>query len=109
MKLRLGSPRSRHPLSLDSNEYINCFARATILATGGLGQLYQWTTNPQGATGDGIALAYQTGAKVQDLEFIQFHPTALKPAVGDGNSPLFLLSEALRGEGAYLIKCKVQR
>ncbi len=80
------------------------YSKAVILATGGLGQLYQWTTNPKVATGDGVALAYRAGAKVKDLEFIQFHPTALR----DGESPLFLLSEALRGEGAYLIKSKIQ-
>lgn len=86
---------------------INCFSKATILATGGLGQLFECTTNPIVATGDGIALAVKAGAKVKDLEFIQFHPTALKPAcrqAGHGVSPLFLLSEALRGEGAYLVR-----
>jgi L-aspartate oxidase len=86
------------------HDIMNIFCRTVILATGGLGQLYEWTTNPEVATGDGIALAYRTGAEIKDLEFIQFHPTAL--ALRDGKSPLFLLSEALRGEGAYLVKIK---
>lgn len=75
------------------------FANSVILATGGAGQVYQWTTNPKTATGDGIAMALRAGAKLADMEFVQFHPTALK----HGQSPLFLLSERLRGEGAYLI------
>jgi len=80
----------------------NCYARAVILATGGIGQLYQWTTNPQVATADGLAVGIRADLGVCDLEFIQFHPTALK----HNEAPLFLLSEALRGEGAYLIKIK---
>jgi len=72
------------------------FAGTTILATGGIGALYTRSTNPDDATGDGIALAALAGADVEDLEYVQFHPTAY-----DGDDP-FLLSEALRGEGAVL-------
>ena len=72
--------------------------RFLILATGGCGQLYKVSTNPEVATGDGVALAYRAGAEVMDVEFIQFHPTALRlPGV-----PAFLISEAVRGEGGLL-------
>lgn len=74
-------------------------AQAVILATGGGGQVFAHTTNPKVSTGDGVALAWRAGAVLRDLEFIQFHPTALEVE----NAPHFLISEAVRGEGAYLI------
>ena len=80
-------------------------ARAVLIASGGAGQVYSDTTNPAVATGDGIALAAQAGAELADMEFYQFHPTALSlPGV-----PRFLISEALRGEGAYLRNDKGER
>ena len=83
----------------DIDEYETIYSPAIVLATGGIGQLYKYTTNPSGATGDGLALAYNAGAVMQDMEFVQFHPTAL--AI-DGEENRFLISEAVRGEGAKL-------
>ena len=77
-------------------------ARAVVLATGGLGQIYSSTTNPPVATGDGMAIALRAGAVMADMEFVQFHPTVL--FLGDdstGQQPL--ISEAVRGEGAFLV------
>ncbi|MCG5433513.1 L-aspartate oxidase [Mycobacterium sp. MYCO198283] len=76
-------------------------APAVVLATGGLGHLYQATTNPDGATGDGIALALAAGVSVSDVEFVQFHPTMLYTGTAGGRRPL--VTEALRGEGAVLV------
>jgi L-aspartate oxidase len=78
---------------------VEIIADVTVLATGGCGQVYRYTTNPQVATGDGYAIAHRAGAKLADMEFVQFHPTALDTP----ENPLQLISEAVRGEGAILL------
>ncbi|MEG5171441.1 L-aspartate oxidase [Microcoleus sp. B3-D7] len=80
-------------------------AKAVVLATGGGGQVFAQTTNPSVSTGDGVAIAWRAGALLRDLEFVQFHPTALSTA----GAPRFLISEAVRGEGAHLVDSKGYR
>jgi L-aspartate oxidase len=99
-----GRVRGIHLIN-DRGEQQQMTASAVLLATGGMGQLYRNTTNPAVATGDGVAMAFRAGAEVSDMEFIQFHPTALYLK----NAPRFLLSEALRGEGAYLRNLEMHR
>ena len=78
---------------------VEVYADAVVMATGGLGQVYRHTTNPTVATGDGFAIAHRAGARMADMEFVQFHPTALATS----ENPLALVSEAVRGEGAILL------
>ncbi|MDD3777128.1 MAG: L-aspartate oxidase [Actinomycetota bacterium] len=80
-------------------------AAFVVLASGGIGQIFNLTTNPDISTGDGIAMAYRAGAAIMDIEFVQFHPTVFRTK----DKKLFLISEALRGEGAYLRDCQGKR
>ena len=92
---------------MKNSEYYVANSGAIIIATGGLGQIYKYTTNPIGATGDGIALCYEAGAILRDMEFVQFHPTALY-SDNEAQDQMFLISEAVRGEGAKLIDASGQ-
>ncbi|MGC1380561.1 MAG: L-aspartate oxidase [Candidatus Baltobacteraceae bacterium] len=93
---RVRGIRARHKASGEALEFR---ADAVVLATGGIGRLYRYTTNPVEATGDGIAMAARAGALLADMEFVQFHPTAL----AIGRDPMPLVTEAVRGEGATLV------
>ncbi len=88
-----------YALNLHTNSIEKILARCTLMASGGVGQVYRTTTNPRIATGDGIAVAYRAKGRIENMEFIQFHPTALYEA---GVSPSFLITEAVRGDGAVL-------
>ncbi|MDE5855010.1 MAG: FAD-binding protein [Ruminococcus sp.] len=88
------------------NNYITVNCHFMILATGGIGRVYQFTTNSAIATGDGITFAYEMGAKIKNLSYVQFHPTAFN---NRATRECFLISEAVRGEGAYLLNCHKER
>jgi len=92
-------------LTPESNEPVAVVAKKTVLATGGLGHIYQHSTNFPGIVGHGVAMAYRVGARVIDLEYVQFHPTVFYGK----NAPRFLITEAIRGEGAVLVNLKGER
>jgi len=91
-----------HVLDIASGRVEALAADAVVLATGGIGKVYRYTTNPDTATGDGIAMAWRAGCRVANMEFIQFHPTCLYCPSGHAEERSFLITEALRGEGAHL-------
>jgi L-aspartate oxidase len=86
--------------NISSNQVEQFFAKKTLLCTGGCGQVFKYTTNPEIGTGDGVAMAHRVGAAIADMQYIQFHPTALYER---DRNPYFLISEAVRGFGAYIV------
>ena len=90
---------------IKDGQLTSVFCSYCILCTGGIGRIYRYTTNPKSATGDGIRIAYEVGAKIKDLSYIQFHPTAFNSENGEQ----FLISESVRGEGAVLKNCNKER
>lgn len=92
-------------LDTQSGETVAVVAKKTVLATGGLGQIFLHTTNVPGSVGHGVAMAYRVGARLIDLEYVQFHPTVFAKK----NAPRFLITEALRGEGAVLLNARGER
>lgn len=113
-RLIVGDGRCRGVIAFDQKSGVwQVFAaKAVILATGGLGQLFAYTTNPEFANGEGVALAFEAGIPVSDLEFVQFHPTTLAAGSRDEarkTVSVFLISEAVRGEGAILLNAKKER
>ncbi len=90
---------------MSGDEHATVYSDFCLLASGGIGRVYKYTTNPSVATGDGIRFAYEMGAAIKNLSYVQFHPTAFNGA----NREQFLISEAVRGEGAYLLNCNKER
>src|SRR6185312_6641867 len=91
-------------LNLENNQIQKIISKVTLLATGGNGQVYRTTTNPSIATGYGVAMAYRAKGRIENMEFIQFHPTALYEAGKSGQA--FLITEAVRGDGGILRNIK---
>lgn len=91
------------------NEFFNAYSASTIIATGGIGAVYSDSTNAHGATGDGIAACFRAGVELRGMEFVQFHPTVFYDVTGTIKGQKFLISEAVRGEGAYLLNINQER